>query len=118
MFIKSIRFVRGGTRNASVRRRSGTRLRYSPPFDEGPLITRYCPASRARSGFGASGRVPAAKAERPLWVQSRDLREDAGQRARSAHLGHSWDRNRAARFDPLLTVIASLTAGRGGYEAT
>jgi hypothetical protein len=28
----------------------------------------------ANGGYGASGRVPAAKAERPLSVQSRDLR--------------------------------------------
>jgi hypothetical protein len=36
----------------------------------------------AKVGFGAGGRVPAAKAERPLSVQSRDLRGDVGQRAR------------------------------------
>jgi hypothetical protein len=32
----------------------------------------------ANGRCGASGRVPAAEAERPLSVQSRDIREDAG----------------------------------------
>ena len=40
------------------------------------------PRSRAHGGFGAGRAVPAAKAERPLSVQSRDLRGDVGQRAR------------------------------------
>ena len=38
----------------------------------------------ANGGYSARGRVPAAKAERPLSVQSRDLRGDAGQRPRRA----------------------------------
>jgi hypothetical protein len=38
---------------------------------------------------GARGRVPAAKAERPLSVQSTDLRGDAGQRARRAGSSYS-----------------------------
>ena len=37
-------------------------------------------------GFGASGRVPAVKAEHPLSVQSSDLRGDAGQRTRHAEI--------------------------------
>ena len=46
-------------------------------------------ANPAGRFFRARGRVPAAKAERPLSVQSRDLRGDAGQRARRAESGHS-----------------------------
>src|SRR6476659_3843179 len=49
--------------------------------------------------LGAEGRVPAAKAERPLSVQSRDLRGDAGQRARRADSGRSPSRVAAAKFD-------------------
>jgi hypothetical protein len=40
-------------------------------------------------GNGASVRVPAAKAQRPLSVQSTNLRGDAGQRARRA-VRSSW----------------------------
>jgi hypothetical protein len=46
--------------------------------------------------FGASGRVPAAKAERPLSVQSTDLRGDVGQRARLADFSRSREPDRAA----------------------
>jgi hypothetical protein len=56
----------------------------------------------ANGGKGASGRVPAAKAERPLSVQSTDLRGDVGQRARRADSGRSQDRDPAAGFDPEL----------------
>src|SRR5215469_5045439 len=44
---------------------------------------------KAEVGSGASGRVPAAKADRPLSAQSRDLRGDAVQRAERAGTGHS-----------------------------
>jgi hypothetical protein len=49
---------------------------------------------------GARGRVPAAKAERPLSVQSRDLRGDAGQRARRADSGHLPERGELLPGDP------------------
>jgi hypothetical protein len=39
--------------------------------------------------MGHEDAFPRAKAERPLSVQSRDLRGDAGQRARRAVSGHS-----------------------------
>jgi len=48
----------------------------------------------AKVSNGAGGRVPAAKAERPLSVQSRDVRGDMGQRARCAENGRSrWRRS-------------------------
>ena len=45
------------------------------------------PAAAAPGCLGASARVPAVKAERPLCVQLRDLRRDARQRARRADSG-------------------------------
>src|SRR6516164_632216 len=39
-------------------------------------------AALGNGRLGASGRVPSARGERPLSVQSTDLRGDAGQRAR------------------------------------
>ena len=41
-------------------------------------------SSEAQGRLGASERVPEVKAEHPVSVQSTDLREDAGQRARRA----------------------------------
>ncbi len=59
-------------------------------FGEWPPTTRRSwPDEYADGRFGERRRVPAAKAERPLSVQSRDLRGDAGQRARRADSGHS-----------------------------
>src|SRR5947209_1541431 len=48
------------------------------------LSTPAIPTGIANGRCGASGRVPAAEAERPLSVQSGDLRGDAGQRAKRA----------------------------------
>ena len=51
-------------------------------------------------GFGARGRVPAAKAERPLSVQLGDLRREARQRARRADFRPSPLCYQSARFGP------------------
>jgi hypothetical protein len=51
------------------------------------------PDRAGKVSLGAGGRVPAAKAERPLSVQSTDLRGDAGQRARRADSGRSPNRD-------------------------
>ena len=65
-------------------------------------------AGRVLKGrLGASGHVPAAKAARPLSVQSTDLRRDAGQRARAPRPGRSRDAERTR--DPQKPGFTSWT---------
>ena len=59
---------------------------------------------------GARGRVPAAKAERPLLVRSRDLRGAAGERAKRAECGHSLDVDRMVNMDITIAELARLIA--------
>jgi hypothetical protein len=67
--------------------------------------------------FGASGRVPATEAERPLSVQTGDLREDAGQWAKRADCGQWRDRDQGARFDPERPLSRHHRDGRVGRKA-
>src|SRR5262249_11444231 len=53
------------------------------------MTQRHC---RSQGQVWASGRIPAVEAERPLSVQSRDLRGDARQWARRADSGPSRPR--------------------------
>jgi hypothetical protein len=53
-----------------------------------------------------------AKAERPLSVQSTDLRGDAGQWARGADTGRRRDDDGAAGFDPTATLAARVRGVR------
>jgi hypothetical protein len=59
----------------------------------------------AGSVKGHEGRVPAAKAERPLLVRSGDLRRGARQWARRAVSGYSLVPNRTSGFDPIAAVV-------------
>jgi hypothetical protein len=54
-----------------------------------------------------------AKAERPLSVQSRDLRRDVGLRARRAESSRQHDSDRAAGFDPTRTCGNASHMRRG-----
>ena len=70
-----------------------------------PRITGFLPTETpwlalGNGRNGASGRVPAAEAERPLCVQLGDLRRDARQRARRADSRPSRPRPAMGRFDP------------------
>ena len=67
--------------------------------------------------LGASGRVPAAKAERPLSVQSTDLRGDVGQRARRADSGRSLDDDGSAGFGPKRKFDLTPLGARTGFAA-
>ena len=63
------------------------------------------------TGMGASGRVPAAEAERPLSVQSGDPRGDTGQWAKRADSGRSPDDGQPSQVDPLQTFALGSAAG-------
>ena len=58
------------------------------------------PGVHVKVAFGASARVPAAKAERPLSVQLGDPRGDAGQRARRAESSRYRPCKQTAGFHP------------------
>jgi hypothetical protein len=54
--------------------------------------------------FGASRAVPATRADRPLSVQSRDLRGEAREQARRAETGRSRYPDRTVTIDPEATL--------------
>ena len=57
--------------------------------------------------FGASGRVPAAEAERPLSASQGTLAGTRGQRERRAVSGHWPDRNGTATLDAQEKFLAT-----------
>jgi hypothetical protein len=79
----------------------GSRLRQAGTAVVHP--TAPFPAAPASGGCGAGGAVPAAKAERLLSDQSRDLRRDASQWARCADTGRSLSHYRTGGVDPFRT---------------
>src|SRR6516164_10243698 len=60
-------------------------------------------------GYGASGRVPAAEAERPLSVQSGDPRGGAGQGRDTAWSEHDWINGEISLGAVRLRVISPIT---------